>query len=238
MKRFWVGLGAGAIAVLLTCGLDGVVLAAAASSAGDRRIAEEGVLTEADFPRGWTSSPRDSSNDSQTEKTAKTIPACKGYLALRAAAKKQPNATSPEFELGDSEIDNTVSVFPTTRSATKATKAFDAPAVPSCINSLFTKVFTEALADDPATSGQIDDIDVDIERAPVAEVADSTTAYEGTVRISARDGSSQTIGVGVAAVRVGRGVTLFSYVVDASGVVELLPSLVDASVARLTVALA
>ncbi len=74
--------------------------------------------------------------------------------------------------------------------------------------------------------------------ADVATIADATTAYEGTVTVSMKDGTSQTIGIGNAAVRTGRGVDVFSYVVDTTTALQVLPSAVDASVARLTAALA
>ena len=230
--------------VAAVVGLSGLLLAAVPSSASgasraaDEEIADAGLLTAADFPAGWTELPPDTSDDGEIEQAARSIPSCKRYLTLRTTAKKQPRGESPEFELGESQVDNSVTVFSSTSSANAAMKLFSHPSVLQCINQLFSDVFEEQLAADPETRDVVTGVDVDIEKANVEQVGDSTRAYEGTVVLSANDGSSATIGLGTAAVRTGRAVAVYSYVVDAPEVVQLLPGLVDVSIARLDAALA
>ena len=74
--------------------------------------------------------------------------------------------------------------------------------------------------------------------AELGDLGDRSHAYEGTVALSAVDGSEATAGLGVAAVRVGRAVALYSYFVDDPEVAQLLPVVVDTSMARLDAALA
>jgi hypothetical protein len=234
MKRLVVVVG---VCVFVATGVFGAAPAWSIASNDDAELAEAGLLTQADFPAGWTATERPA-DDGEVEKVAKTIPSCNDYRALRTTTKRQAQAKSPQFELGASQIDNTVTVFPTTAAATAALKVFAKPSVLTCVNKLFTKVFTASIAADPATRKQVDSIDVDIDRASVVPVGDATTAYEGTVTITLKDGTTQTLGVGTAAARTGRGVDTFSYTVDSSDVLPLLQPLVEASVARLTAALA
>ena len=222
MKRRRVWFGAGALVAAGVLGSLGAA-PAVASKASDTQIAEAGLLVQSDFPAGWTSTPRDTSSDASIEKTAKKIPVCAEYLALRVANDRQANVQSPAFELGQSQIDNTVTVFPTVAGAAAAMKTFSRPSIVKCISALFTKVAA------PAT--------VKVSRADIEPIADGTTAYEGTVTVT-EGGEKTTLGVGVAAVRTDRGVAVYSYTVSSTTVLQLLPSLVDASVARLTAALA
>lgn len=239
MNRCTASLGAFALVITGAVGaLTAVATPASASKATDLQAANAGLLETADFPQGWTSTPRDASTDADTEKLAKTIPACAEYRALRATTDKETHAKSPEFSLGNSQIDNTVTVFATEKGATAAMKVFDRPSVVKCINLLFTKVFTTSLKSDPKTASQISSIKVKVTPANVETIADATTAYEGTVNITLKDDTTESIGVGIAAVQTGRGIDLFSYVVDTTTVLQLLPTLVDDSVERLTDALA
>jgi hypothetical protein len=237
MKRRLVWFGAGALVAAGVLGPLGTA-PAVASKASDTQIAEAGVLVQSDFPAGWTATPRDTSTDAATEKIAKKIPACSDYLALRTATKGEAKAKSEEFSLLNSQVDNTVTVFPTNAGAIAAMKVFARPSVVKCINTLFTKVFTASLESNATTRNQIESIKVKVTPASVEPIADGTTAYEGTVTITTKDGTTQTIGVGNAAVRTGRAIDAFSYVVDTTTVLQLLPSVVDTSVTRLTAALA
>ena len=234
MKCWRVAACVSQCCLLLVLGAAG---AGGATRAADTQIAEAGLLTASDFPAGWTETPRDSSDDGEIDQVAKKVGSCKRYLTLRATGKKQPRGESAEFELGGSQVDNSVAVFASTASANSAMKLFAHPTVLTCINLLFTQVFTSVLADDPTTRDAVTDVTVNVEKADVGQVADSARAYEGTVVLTLQDGSEQTIGLGTAAVRTGRAVALYSYVVDTAEVVQLLPGLVDSSIARLSAAL-
>jgi hypothetical protein len=208
-------------------GLSALVLTAfpgaavAASRGADRRIAEAGIITASDFPTGWTEIPDDRSADREIEAAAKETSSCKHYLTLRTTGKKQPRAESPTFVLGESELQNTVMAYPSTSGAKAAMKLFEHPSVLTCFNELFTKLLED------------DGIQIAVEPVDVQDVGDAVAAYEGM----ATNGEA-SIGVGTAAVRVGRAIAVYSYVVDRTDVVELLPEVVDSSIARLTDALA
>jgi hypothetical protein len=210
----------------------------AATGADDEQIAEAGVLVASDFPAGWTSSPSDSSNGDEVEEVAAGIPSCKRYLSLRATGKKQARAESDSFEAGDSQIENSVAVFSSQASANAAMKLVRHSTMRPCVQELFTQVYEDALASDPRTRDAVTDIAVDIEASDLQDVGDATRTYEGAVVITLNDGSTQTVGVGLAAVRSGRAISLYTYVVDSEEVLQLLPTLVDESIARLGTALA
>jgi hypothetical protein len=212
--------------------------AGAASRDADEQIAASGLLTAADFPDGWTASPDETSDDGEIEAAARKIPSCKRYLTLRATGKKQPRGESPDFELGQSRIDNSVAVFRSAAAANAAMKLFEHPSVVQCINRLFDEVLGAQIAADPDTRDVITDIDVDISAADLGDLGDRAHAYEGTVVLGATDGSEETAGLGIAAVRVGRAVSIYSYFVDDPEVVQLLPVVVDSSIGRLAAALA
>ena len=221
MRRSSVWFGACALVVGMAAMIGAVP--ASASKASDTQLAQTGLLVQSDFPTGWTSAPRDTSSDAATEKTAKKIPSCAAYLGLRAASDREANAKSLEFTLGNSQVHDTVTVYPTVAGATAALKVFSRASVLKCINALFAKVAPTAT--------------VKVSRSSITPIADGTTAYEGTVTVD-ENGAKVTSGVGVAAVRTGRGVLVYSYTVDTTNALQLLPTLVDETSARLTATLA
>jgi hypothetical protein len=230
--------------VAAVVGLCGMFVATAAtgalgaSRAADVAIAEAGLLTAADFPAGWTASPPEDDDDEEMETAARRISSCKRYLALRASGRKQPRAESPDFELDQSRVDNSVAVFGSSSAANSAMKLFEHPSVVRCVNTLFDEVLNTRISDDPDTRDVITGVEVDIRPAELGDLGDRSHAYEGTVVLRAVDGSDATAGLGVAAVRVGRAVALYSYFVDDPEVTQLLPVVVDSSLARLDAALA
>lgn len=231
-------------AVAAALGMSGLLVVAVAGGADgasrsdDLGIAEAGLLTGGDFPAGWTATPPDASDDRDIERAARRIASCKRYLTLRATGQKQPRAESPDFSFESSRIDNSVAVFASTRAANAAMKVFEHPTVLRCIDRLFADVLEAQLAADPATRDTITDVELDLDTTELDDLGDRAQAYEGTVTLSAVDGSQATVGVGIAAVRVGRAIALYNYFVDTAEVLQLLPGLVDTSVARLETAVA
>jgi hypothetical protein len=237
MRRTW--WWSAACAGLMTVVVAGAATAAgAASRADDEQIAEAGVLVSTDFPAGWTSTPRDSSNDERVEEVAGKIPSCKRYLKLRATGRKQPRAESDSFELGDSDLQNTVAVFPSTSSANAAMKVVRHASIPKCMSELYTTLLETEIASDPETRDVITEVAVNIEPARISPVGDAAHLYDGTVVLTANEGTEVTFGIGLVAVRADRAVSLFSYQVDSSAVAELVGGLVAKSVGRLDTALA
>jgi hypothetical protein len=237
MRRSW--WRSAACAGVMTAVVVGTAAAGgAATRADDEQIAEAGVLVATDFPAGWTSSPSDSSRDEEVEEVAAGIPSCKRYLSLRATGKKQARAESDSFELGDSDLENTVAVFTSTASANAAMKLVRHASIPKCMSELYTTLLETEIAQDPETRDVITGVSVDIDPATIGPVGDAAHLYDGTLSLSANDGSEVTFGIGLVAVRAGRAISLFSYQVDSAAVAELVGSLVAETVERLDTALA
>ena len=109
-----------------------------------------------------------------------------------------------------------------------------------CINRLFTTCSSRELANDPETRATRSPMSPSTSMTPTSE-ASVTRAhlYEGTCRPQCqrrvrRDRPDSGWPRSVS----GRAISLYSYFVDAADVVQLLPVLVDTSVARLDTALA
>src|SRR5439155_17861939 len=94
------------------------VASAGASAADDQRLARTGVLQRSDFPTGWTQSSRGTGTDREVDGQAAKITSCRPFVAYARANRKNPRALSPNFDLGQSTVTNTVSVYPSTARAT------------------------------------------------------------------------------------------------------------------------
>lgn len=204
--------------------------AGAASTAGtDRQIAQTGVLVAGDLPATYTQSPRDTSSDKQTEKLARKQSTCKKYVAFRKAVDKYPEAKSEDFDQGQTQIDNSVTVFPTAKQAKAAVKDYAASGIPKCFGKLVGKLAQQAGGKAKAKIEKVKDV----------KVGDQSVAYEGPVQITESNGSTATLGFGNLVVRVGRGVLVYSYNHDAqTSITQDLQQAVSASGGRLQAALA
>ena len=120
---------------------------AAAATSADQQLAEAGVLQLSDFPSGWQAerAPRRLRQRGRRNRRPRS-PSCKAFIAFSAANEKNPRAKSANFDLGQSNVTNTVSVYPTTAKAEAAVTMFRNPKLPQCLERLFTAVFTRAAA--------------------------------------------------------------------------------------------
>lgn len=207
-------------------------LPAGAASVGresDKAIATAGVLVASDLPATYTDSPRDTSSDAQTEKLAAKLPACKKLVAFRKAVDKYTEKKSDEFTQGQTQIDNSVTVFPTAAKAKAAVDAYAAAGLPTCFGQLVGKLAQQSGGQAKAQIEKVNDV----------SVGDQSVAYEGPVAITEKDGSTATLGFGNLVVRVGRGVAVYSYNHDAAtSITDDLKSAVGNSGGRLQQALA
>jgi hypothetical protein len=202
--------------------------AASSGNGGDKAIATTGLIVAADLPATYTQSARDTSSDAKTSKTAAKLSACKKLVAFMAATTKSAEAKSDEFNQGQTQIDNTVTVFPTAAKAKAAVDAYANTGVPACFAQLLGKVAQQAGG--KATS--------DIKRVSDVTAGDQAIAYEGPVQITESDGSSSTLGFGNLVIRVGRGVAVYSYNHDANVSIQTdLTNAVESSGGRLKSAL-
>jgi hypothetical protein len=209
----------------------------AATSSADQAIAQAGVLVAGDFPSGWVQKPHDSSGDAATAKAAAKISSCKQFAAFTKANKKNPRAVSPDFDLGQASVSNTVALFSSAQSATAALAAFRNSSVAPCLNSLFSVLLKAQLAKDKTVGSQIKSIKSQVALASGVQGGDEAVAYEGPVVVTLKNGQATTIDVGYATIRDGRAVNGYSYTTD-SDISTVLTNAVNSSNNRLVAALA
>jgi len=220
-----VGVGAAVVMGLVAP----VAGAASTGSATDKQIATAGVLVASDFPATYTQAARDTSADAQTQKQAAKLAACKKVVAFMKAVKQNTEVKSPEFNAGPTQIDNTVTVFPTAAKAKAAVDAYAATGIPACFAQLLGKAAQQGGG--KATA--------DIKKVQDVTAGDQAIAYEGPVQITESDGTQTTLAFGNLVIRVGRGVAVYSYNHDANTSIQTdLKNAVSSSGGRLEQALA
>lgn len=220
-----VGVGA-AIVLGLVAPVAG---AASTGSATDKQIATAGVLVASDFPATYTQAARDTSSDAQTQKQAAKLAACKKVVAFMKAVKQYTEVKSDEYNAGQTQIDNTVTVFPTAAKAKAAVDAYAATGIPACFAQLLSKAAQQGGG--KATA--------DIKKVQDVTAGDQAIAYEGPVQITESDGTQTTLAFGNLVIRVGRGVAVYSYNHDANTSIQTdLKNAVSSSGGRLEQALA
>ncbi len=106
---------------------------------------------------------------------------------------------------------------------------FAKPSMVSCLEKLFKK----QIAQDPTTKGKIASVSVTLDRQDIAGLGDDSVVYEGNMALTGTDGSTSKIGVGNAAVQVGRAVDDVTYLTTGADLTEILTPAIDASVTRL-----
>jgi hypothetical protein len=211
-----------------------VAPAADAAPATDqaKAIARTGVLVISDFPTGWTQSPRAASSDAGLDAAATKISSCRAFRTFIAATRKQPRVQSPDFDDQQSNVSNSVSMFPSTARATAAMDSFANSRLPPCLERLFTTIFRAELTKKKDVAGQIASVRASIQPVSGLHIGDEVVAYQGAVAIALKDGTTQSIGVGVMSVRVGSAIDGYSWTSDTDISAALQPAIVT-SVARL-----
>ena len=217
---------------LFVVGVLGATVVPAAAASSDQSVAKAGVLVGSDFPADWTQSTRGQTSDKTLDAAAAKVAACKPFLAFSRANKKNPRAKSPNFDLQNANVTNSVSVFPSQAKATAAMHTFADRRLPACLDALFRSVFTQQLKKTSSLAGQLKSVDTSI--APVTDVriGDQAVAYQGTVDVAFKDGTSQSVGLGIVSVRVGKAVSGYSWTSDTDISAALQPAIVQ-SVTRL-----
>jgi hypothetical protein len=201
----------------------------------DKEVARAGVLVLSDFPDAWTQSKRSDSSDDELDAAATKIKACVPFLAFSKANKRNPRATSPNFDHEHSNVTNAVSVYPSTAKAVAAMRVFADARLPKCLERLFSGVFNAQLAKKKSLAKQIRSVTTHIAPVDGVRIGDQAVVYQGTVDVALKNGTSQRIGLGVLTVRVGDALAGYSYTADADISAALQPAIV-ASVDRLQTA--
>jgi hypothetical protein len=207
--------------------------AAAATRTADVQIAKTAVFVLADFPDGFSTEPASDSTNADNIRLAKGVGGCAPYVALQKATAALPQARSLRFVDESRTVSNEVGVFKTARAASDALALFAKPSIVGCLKKLFEK----QLRQDPALRGKLDTVEVSLERQDIAGLGDDSVVYEGKIVLAGTDGSTEEVGVGNAAVRVGRAVDVVTYTTEGADLTEILTPAIDASVGRLRTAL-
>ncbi len=204
----------------------------ATAASSEQNVAKDGVLVASDFPADWTQSTRGQTSDKTLDAAAAKVAACKPFLAFSRANKLNPRAKSPNFDLQQANVTNSVSVFVSKAKATAAMHTFADRRLPDCLDALFRSVFTQQLKKTSSLADQVVSVDTSI--APVTDVriGDQAVAYQGTVDVAFKDGTSQSVGLGLVSVRVGKAVSGYSWTSDTDISAALQPAIVQ-SVTRL-----
>lgn len=228
------GLGrVGVVALVGTVVSVGFASSATASRSSDQQLAKQGVLLQSDFPDGFTRKAPDNSSDAEVAKLAKGTSGCGTYIALQKLTDAQPNAKSQDFEDDSRQVSNEVDVFKSVKSADAALAIYARASVPTCLERLFTKLLTQQFAKDPSTKGKIARVAVTLGRQDVGGLGDDSVVYEGSAKVTAKNGTSHTLGIGNAAVRVDRAVSDYTYTTTSGDLTEVLQPAIEASVSRL-----
>ncbi len=205
-----------------------------AARGADVKIAEAGVFLAGDFPEGFSAQPRDDSTNADNIRLARGVGGCAPYIALQKTTAALPQARSQQFTDGSRTVSNEVDVFKSERAASDAIALFVKPSVVGCLKKLYEK----QLRQDPALKGKLASVVVSLDRQDIASLGDDSVVYEGNIVLTGTDGSSSQLGVGIAAVQVGRTVDAVSYSTDNADLPEILTPAIDASVGRLRTAVA
>ena len=220
------------LTLLTVASLGALAAPGAGAATTDKQIARAGVLVQTDFPEGWTTSARAKTPDAVLDAAAARIVSCKPFVAYSKANKKSPRAKSPNFDHAQSNVTNAVSVFPSEAKAKATIRMFSDSRMPDCLQKLFNTLYGQQLRKDERTADKVTTVTTSIAEVPDVRVGDEAVAYQGTVDVGFKDGSTQTIGIGFAATRVGHALAGYSWTSDADISATLQPAIVK-SVSRL-----
>ena len=218
-------------AVFVTAAAETTTTTSAGTST-DEQLARTGVLQRTDFPADWQETARGTTSDKALDAQAATIPTCKPFRTFSATNQRQPRAKSENFEEGQSNVANTVSVFPTTDRAVAAITTFRDARIAGCLQRLFTAVYRKQIEKTPKTAKQLKSVTTTLGRENGVRLGDDAVVYQGTLDVRLKNGTQQVIGLGLVAVRAGRALAGYSWTSDKDISAALQPAIV-ASVTRL-----
>jgi hypothetical protein len=222
-------------ALAVACVLTALAATAAdaASQAADTAIARAGSFVASDFPDGFEPTASSEKSHADNIRLAKGVDGCGPYVTLQKSVVSLPQVKSSRFADATRTVGNEIDLFPADRAATAALLLYAKPSVVACLENLFEKQARQ----DPETRDSIDDVAVELDRQDIAGLGDDSVVYEGSIVYTGSDGSTSKVGIGSAAVRVGRAVDVVTYTTTGDDLTEVLTPAIDGSVARLRSAL-
>lgn len=224
------------VAGLLVSVVIGGSLAAGVTSATDGNLARVGLLTLRDFPPGWAPKPGSASRSSGAlvNQLVSKIAACRKYKTLIAAKAHEPKARSSQFTDGSVTISDAVVVRPTAADAAArfAIEKND-PGYVTCYQDLLKRLTAAVVTN----SGQpVENLRSEFQAAnPGTTAGDDQAAFAATISLTTR-GVDVTAYFEIVGIRVGRTITSFTYESESGPINDVLPSVIQAPVTRLSVA--
>jgi hypothetical protein len=219
------------VATLLATAASGPTTTSTERSSAEQ-LARTGVLQRSDVPANWKETARGADSARELEALGAKIPSCKSFRSFSAVTRRQPHADSDNFQVGQSNVTSTVSVFPSTDRAVAAVKTFGDDRVRRCLQQLLSVVYRREIARDKKTAKQLTSVKTTLGREQGIRLGDAAVVYQGTFVAAFKNGTEQTIGVGFLAVRAGRALAGYTYSSDTDISSALQPAIV-ASVTRL-----
>jgi hypothetical protein len=232
--RSGLGRSTRVLAVACVLAASGATAASAASQSADTAVARAGSFVASDFPEGFAPTASSDKTHADNIRLAKGVAGCGPYITLQKSVSSLPQVKSSRFGDATRSIGNEVDVFPSDRAASAAIVLYAKPSVVGCLENLFEKQARQ----DPESRDSIDDVAVELDRQDIAGLGDDSVVYEGSIQYTGTDGSTTKVGIGSAAVRVGRAVDVVTYTTTGEDLTEVLTPAIDASVSRLRSALA
>lgn len=215
---------AAVVAFVLTALAVGASMAPAGAASKDSQLAEEGVIVASDLPDDWSSRPNDDSSDKKTEKVAKKISACKGYLKARKALDGATKASSRTFLVGEEDLQNDVWAFGKASQAKKAFALMADPGVADCLTDAFQALFDDLVGSDPSVA----DLRVAIAQTTnLPALGDDIVGYAGGAQATMTDRSVERLPVANLIVLVGRTIVSYAFTGGPSATGEYTPTLLD-----------
>lgn len=190
-----------AVAVGSLFGESAAVAAAVKVSKKDKAILAAGVVQAGDVPAGWTSSRPSGSGTVDIPGVA----TCRSIKAATVAARRAPNATSPQFKdpMAVNLADDQVYAFKSVRAARSYLAGYTSSDAPNCLQMVFARPFGPPgvqVQGTPTVSGLTD----------LQGVGDQNAGYEIVVNLTSQD---QTFALywDLVYARVGRAVVHFVF---------------------------
>jgi hypothetical protein len=220
-----------AVVLVVAISYPATAVAGAASQAGDLAIARAGLFVASDFPT-FASQPSSSITHSDQVAMAKGLDGCGAYVTMQKRLQAMPLAASLQFTDNGRSVGNEVAVFPTERAAGAQLGLAAKPSMVGCLENYLEKQFRQPPHD------RTDDVTATLERQAFSGLGDDSVVYEGALEVTSAAGATTQVAVGCLTIRVGRATEWIVYFAKGADPTDVFAPAIDASVARLRVALA
>ena len=201
------------------------------ATADAQRIADAGLVTQADVPAGFVGRPKESTSTEESDRRLRATPACEPFEALTEPGLVR--AHSKEYGLGQGRVFDSVAMFATRAEAASQLELFTDPRIVDCIQGRFERTFKDAnssLPEGVTVSG------VNISPLAIDPYGDGTFGFRATITLT-EGGAPQIILTDIVGVQVGRAAVTVQSTGDTSAdLAQLETTVIPKIVARLRAA--